>query len=74
MRRILIALGLAAFAASGTLAAPHRADAQAAPTPASSFRPVPGVKDAVTYASVIACENDGSYEAESPVRSSSGPW
>jgi len=53
VRRLLIAPALVALIASGAFAAPHRANAQAAPAPAASFRPVPGVKDAVTHHTIV---------------------
>ncbi len=51
MRRLLFALILAAAAAPA--AQPLRAGAQAAPAAAPSFRPVPGVKDAVTHHTLV---------------------
>ncbi|GAC1659466.1 MAG: S10 family peptidase [Candidatus Elarobacter sp.] len=49
MRRSLIAVAFACGAFGFACAQSARSDAQAAPAPAPSFRPVPAVKDAVTH-------------------------
>jgi carboxypeptidase C (cathepsin A) len=52
VRRVFVLLALAVFAAVSPFA-PHRAAAQSSPSPSASFRPVPGVKDAVTHHTIV---------------------